>query len=52
LKKLDDYAAQREKAAFANPEIVDLEESAKALRARNFKKEMETCAKNDNYSHI
>ena len=40
LKKIDDYAEKREKAAIANPEIIDLEESAKALKARNFRKEL------------
>lgn len=52
LKKIDDYAEKREKAAILNPEIINLDESAKALKARNFRKDLWKYAKDDNYPHI
>ncbi len=52
LKKIDDYAEKREKAAIINPEIINLDESTKALKARNFRKDLWKYAKDDNYPHI
>jgi len=49
LKKIDDYAEKREKAAIANPEVINLDESSKALKARNFRKDLWKYAKDDQY---
>ena len=40
MRKLDDYAEKREKAAIANPEQIDFEENKKALKARRFRLEL------------
>lgn len=37
LKKIDDYAAGREKEAFKDKEKPNLEENEKAFKARNFR---------------
>lgn len=52
LRKVDDYAEKRERAAIANPEAINIDENTKALKARNFRNDLWKYAHDDNYPHI